>query len=244
SLFPENLAGKVVIITGASSGIGDHLAYEYAKHGACLALVARRKELLVVVAEKAKELGSPKAIVIKADVSSLEDCKTIVNETIKHFSKCKKSKGRIVMIGSCGGWFGTPKVSVYNENSIPKGSPRPKAFNRRTRTRRDSSRNILLTRRTLDPVDNTKNLRECNRRNSVDPIHLSFDEDDATTGETNIILGATIEDIDLKKPFKETLKSPFTRRIIEFTTPEHKAPTSIKLCDRSTNLEYHLGPFC
>ena len=66
-----------------------HLAYEYAKHGACLALVARRKELLVAVAEKAEELGSPKAIVIKADVSSLEDCKKCVDETIKQFGKCK-----------------------------------------------------------------------------------------------------------------------------------------------------------
>ncbi|GKA36705.1 putative ribonuclease H-like domain-containing protein [Tanacetum coccineum] len=43
--------------------------------------------------QKAEELGSPNAIVIKADVSSLEDCKTIVDETIKHFDKCKDLMG-------------------------------------------------------------------------------------------------------------------------------------------------------
>ncbi|MFS7910133.1 putative 11-beta-hydroxysteroid dehydrogenase [Helianthus anomalus] len=89
SVFPENLAGKVVLITGASAGIGEHLAYEYAKHGARLALVARKEKLLGVVAEKAKELGSPDAIVIKADVSKLEDCKRFVDETINHFGKCE-----------------------------------------------------------------------------------------------------------------------------------------------------------
>ncbi|CAH8267754.1 unnamed protein product [Arabidopsis lyrata] len=47
----ENVAGKVVLITGASSGIGEHVAYEYAKKGAILALVARRKDRLEIVAE-------------------------------------------------------------------------------------------------------------------------------------------------------------------------------------------------
>ncbi|XP_035835289.1 11-beta-hydroxysteroid dehydrogenase-like 4A isoform X2 [Helianthus annuus] len=164
SLFPENLAGKVVLITGASAGIGEHLAYEYAKHGARLALVARREKVLGVVAEKAKELGSPDAIVIKADVSKLEDCKRFVDETINHFGKLdclinnagigkvglfedqqcindqtsvmdinfwgsvnathfalpylRKSKGRILVIGSVAGWFNTPKASKAAQQSF------------------------------------------------------------------------------------------------------------------------------
>lgn len=81
----EKLAGKVVLITGASSGIGEYLAYEYAKRGARLALVARREELLEVVAGKLREMGSPDVIVISADVSKLEDCKRFVDETINHF---------------------------------------------------------------------------------------------------------------------------------------------------------------
>ncbi|KAJ9559721.1 hypothetical protein OSB04_004881 [Centaurea solstitialis] len=164
----ENLAGKVVIITGASSGIGEHLAYEYARRGANLVLVARREELLATVAKKAMEIGSPEAVVVKADVSKLLDCKRFVDEAIKHFGKVdclinnagtgilglfedqlcitdhasimdinfwgsvyathfalphlKKSKGRIVVIGSCGGWFATPRVSVYNASKVAQQS--------------------------------------------------------------------------------------------------------------------------
>lgn len=52
-------------------------------------MVARREELLATVAGKAKELGAPEAIVIKADVSKLQDCKRFVDETINHFGKCE-----------------------------------------------------------------------------------------------------------------------------------------------------------
>ncbi|KAI3778302.1 hypothetical protein L2E82_07499 [Cichorium intybus] len=69
SVFREKLAGKVVLIIGASSGIGE--------------------ELLTAVAGKAKELGAPEAIVIKVDVSKRQDCKRFVDETIKHFGKCE-----------------------------------------------------------------------------------------------------------------------------------------------------------
>lgn len=47
----EKLRGKVVWITGASSGIGEHLAYELAKCGCKLVLSARRKSELDRVKE-------------------------------------------------------------------------------------------------------------------------------------------------------------------------------------------------
>ncbi|KAL5862614.1 hypothetical protein ACOSQ3_000128 [Xanthoceras sorbifolium] len=83
----EDVAGKVVLITGASSGIGKHLAYEYAMRGACLALVARREPQLREIATQAELLGSPNTIVIRGDVSKAEDCRNFVDVTVKHFGR-------------------------------------------------------------------------------------------------------------------------------------------------------------
>ncbi|KAF7135408.1 hypothetical protein RHSIM_Rhsim08G0192200 [Rhododendron simsii] len=88
SVFSENVSGKVVLITGASSGIGEHLAYEYAKGGACLVLVARREKQLQEVACKARRLGSPDLIVESGDVSKVEDYKRFVDAALNHFGKC------------------------------------------------------------------------------------------------------------------------------------------------------------
>ncbi|TKY45607.1 11-beta-hydroxysteroid dehydrogenase 1B [Spatholobus suberectus] len=87
SIFRENVAGKVVHITGASSGIGEHLAYEYAKRGAHLALSARRETALREVADRARDYGSPDVIIMRADVSKVEDCSRLVDETVNHFGR-------------------------------------------------------------------------------------------------------------------------------------------------------------
>ncbi|GMH31496.1 hypothetical protein Nepgr_033339 [Nepenthes gracilis] len=87
SAFCEDLVGKVVIITGASSGIGEHIAYEYARRGARLALAARRENRLQEVADKAMKLGSPDVVVIFADVSKVDHCQRIVDETVNHFGR-------------------------------------------------------------------------------------------------------------------------------------------------------------
>ncbi|OAY68316.1 11-beta-hydroxysteroid dehydrogenase 1B [Ananas comosus] len=91
SLFPEDLTHKVVLITGASSGIGEQLAYEYAKKGAALVLVARREGSLQEVAERARDLGLPDVLVIPADVAKPEDCQRFVGAVIAHFGRRKWS---------------------------------------------------------------------------------------------------------------------------------------------------------
>ncbi|KAK1422396.1 hypothetical protein QVD17_25489 [Tagetes erecta] len=85
SFFPEDISGKVVLITGASSGIGEHLAYEYASRGARLALCARREDRLRQVVDRCLQIGSPDAIFICADVSNAYDCKRMVDQTVHHF---------------------------------------------------------------------------------------------------------------------------------------------------------------
>ncbi|CAN1145011.1 11-beta-hydroxysteroid dehydrogenase 1B [Linum perenne] len=83
----ENVFGKVVVITGASSGIGEQLAYEYARRRARLAIAARREDRLKSVASKARMLGSPDVIFIQADVSKVEDCKKLIRETVNHYGR-------------------------------------------------------------------------------------------------------------------------------------------------------------
>ncbi|CAN8302422.1 unnamed protein product [Cochlearia groenlandica] len=83
----EKVNGKVVIITGSSSGIGEHLAYEYARRGAYLTLVARREDRLKEVANRCMKLGSPDVAVVRGDVSVIDDCERFVQETISRFGR-------------------------------------------------------------------------------------------------------------------------------------------------------------
>lgn len=84
---PEPVRGKVVLITGASSGIGQHMAWEYAKRGANLVVVARRRNRLEEVAKECKAYGAQYAVVCPADLTKPQDCKRIVEFTISTFGR-------------------------------------------------------------------------------------------------------------------------------------------------------------
>jgi short-subunit dehydrogenase len=78
---------KVVIITGASSGIGKSLAEELAKRGANVVLGARQYATLCeITAELEKKYGT-KALAVQCDVSKEEDCKSLITQTITTFGK-------------------------------------------------------------------------------------------------------------------------------------------------------------
>lgn len=64
-----------------------HLAYEYARRGAYLTLVARREDRLRLVANRCRRLGSPDVAVVRGDVSVIEDCKRFIEETISRFGR-------------------------------------------------------------------------------------------------------------------------------------------------------------
>ena len=81
-----NFENKVVVITGASSGIGEAAAEKFAKKGANLVLVARRKEKLEQV-EKNLSQYSVKTLICVCDVSDKEQVKQKSEKVIDTFSK-------------------------------------------------------------------------------------------------------------------------------------------------------------
>lgn len=145
-LTPENVRGKVVLITGASSGIGEvgyefsltsvhnmreqgcpserslmllfggarlqHIAYQYAKKGARLVLMARREEQLKAVADRAISYGASDTYAIVGDVTNEGDCKAVVEAAIQKYGRRKKLSGlspqRITTL------FSTPKISLQS----------------------------------------------------------------------------------------------------------------------------------
>lgn len=79
---------KVVLITGASSGIGAGTAEHFAKNGAWLVIVGRNSENLNAVASKCIPThGAPKPLQIVADVTIEADAKRIIDETIAQHKK-------------------------------------------------------------------------------------------------------------------------------------------------------------
>lgn len=77
--------GKIVLVTGASSGIGEHVSIEFAKNGAKVVLIGRNEVRLNGVVDKIKSNGSPNPLVIVADVT--KDAQKIIDETIQNFDQ-------------------------------------------------------------------------------------------------------------------------------------------------------------
>ncbi len=69
---------KVVVITGASKGIGAELARQLAARGAKLVLAARHVPPLEAVAQECRALGAP-TITVKADVAVERDCQAVIS---------------------------------------------------------------------------------------------------------------------------------------------------------------------
>jgi len=78
-------AGKNVLITGASAGIGAELARKFAEQGANLALVARNQTNLEAVAKECLALGAIQAGVFPCDLTKDEDTQTAIQTAIESF---------------------------------------------------------------------------------------------------------------------------------------------------------------
>jgi NAD(P)-dependent dehydrogenase (short-subunit alcohol dehydrogenase family) len=81
---PTKLFNKVVVITGASAGLGRATVREFARHGAHIGLLARGKDGLEAAKKEAEELGG-KAIAVQTDVSKPEQIESAADKVEEEF---------------------------------------------------------------------------------------------------------------------------------------------------------------
>jgi dehydrogenase/reductase SDR family protein 7B len=79
-----DLSQQVVIVTGASSGIGEATAYAFASQRCNIVIAARNIEKLQAVKQRC-ELAGGKVLMVPCDVSVEADCKRLIEETVKTF---------------------------------------------------------------------------------------------------------------------------------------------------------------
>ncbi|XP_066286026.1 hydroxysteroid 11-beta-dehydrogenase 1-like protein isoform X3 [Branchiostoma lanceolatum] len=84
---PESVRGATVVITGCSTGIGEEMAYQYARLGAKILITARRENRLKEVVAKAKSLGAQEAHYVAGDMGKAEDCERTIQTAKEKFGR-------------------------------------------------------------------------------------------------------------------------------------------------------------
>ena len=104
--------GKVVAVTGASSGLGKQMSEGYAKQGANLVLLARRVERLQDSAKEWSEKYGVDVLPVACDVTSAESIAAAVAAVKEHFGHCE------VIVNCAGGekGTGTPLVDFKRDD--------------------------------------------------------------------------------------------------------------------------------
>ena len=85
-MSPEFFRDKVIIVTGASSGIGLASAKLFGSYGARVVIAARRLDKLQELAPSVSP-DREKVLCVKADVSREEDCRNLIDETVRRFGR-------------------------------------------------------------------------------------------------------------------------------------------------------------
>ncbi|HET6895330.1 MAG TPA: SDR family oxidoreductase [Candidatus Baltobacteraceae bacterium] len=101
------IAGKVALVTGASSGLGEACALALAAEGVRVAIAARRKDELERVAARARAAGSPEARAFELDLTDRRSVDTLLTQVQDAFG------GVDILIANSGG----PKAATFTQTA-------------------------------------------------------------------------------------------------------------------------------
>ena len=83
-----SISGKVVIVTGASSGIGEATARQFGREAAKVVIAARRVDRLESLAQEIAAMNNgAETLTVQADLSKLDDIQKLVDETMRKFNR-------------------------------------------------------------------------------------------------------------------------------------------------------------
>ncbi|MFN4117914.1 SDR family oxidoreductase [Acidovorax sp.] len=104
---PSPASPQVVVITGASSGIGHATALAFARTGACLVLAARHAETLAPVAKACRAEGASAALAVPTDVTDADAVDRLARTALGHHGHIDVWVNG-VGVGAVGGFEATP----------------------------------------------------------------------------------------------------------------------------------------
>jgi NAD(P)-dependent dehydrogenase (short-subunit alcohol dehydrogenase family) len=140
--MPREVSDSVIVITGASTGIGRASALAFARAGATVVVTSRREKVLCTLAESCKNLGG-RAIAIAADVTDEPAIQDLARHVIERF-------GRIDV------WINNAAVTLFArfEQTPPAAYRRVSSSCRRLSFIRFSQHLIVDGRTDVGTIDN------------------------------------------------------------------------------------------
>ncbi|XP_063076101.1 hydroxysteroid 11-beta-dehydrogenase 1-like protein [Engraulis encrasicolus] len=118
---PESVRGKRVLVTGASMGIGEQMAYRYAELGAQIVITARSQNSLKKVVERCLELGAQKALYVMGDMSIPTDPERVLREATELLVSTTQCLHSALLLVASPGKMTTPFAGPYASTKFALG---------------------------------------------------------------------------------------------------------------------------